>query len=104
MLQIFKMLIYMLFTLSLYYPCFVHGKKAAKEKNDSDLIKLGQRIRALRIDQGYKSAEKFALDHHLSRIHYGRWEAGKSNITYINLRVLAKAFKISLSEFSKGVD
>ncbi len=75
------------------------GKPDAKTKGDPDLIKLGRRIRALRIKKGYKSAEKFALDHDLSRVHYGRWETGKKNITYKSLLTLAKAFKMSLSEF-----
>lgn len=79
------------------------AKKKAKSKKlkeeDLDLLKLGKRIRALRIKQGYASGEKFALDNELSRVHYGRWEAGKSNITYKNLVMLAKVFKISLADF-----
>lgn len=75
------------------------GKTAAKTKSDPDLLRLGRRIRALRIKSGYKSAEKFALDNNLSRVHYGRWETGKKNITYKSLLTLAGAFKISLSEF-----
>ena len=73
--------------------------KAAKAQGDPELIKLGKRIRELRIQQGYKSAEKFALEHNLSRVHYGRWETGKKNITYKSLLVLAKAFGMTLSEF-----
>ena len=67
--------------------------------SDQELIELGRRIRALRISKGYKSAEKFALDHNLSRVHYGRWEAGKKNITYKRLLVLARAHGMTLSEF-----
>lgn len=66
---------------------------------DQELIDLGRRIRALRIAKGYKSAEKFALDYNLSRVHYGRWEAGKKNITYKSLLVLARAHGMTLSEF-----
>lgn len=75
------------------------GKTDAKAKSDPDLVKLGQRIRAFRIKRGYKSAEKFALDHNLSRVHYGRWETGKKNITYKSLLTLARAFKMTLSQF-----
>ncbi len=67
--------------------------------SDQELIELGRRIRALRISKGYKSAEKFALDHNLSRVHYGRWEAGKKNITYKSLLVLARAHGMTLAEF-----
>ncbi len=66
---------------------------------DQELTELGRRIRALRISKGYKSAEKFALDHNLSRVHYGRWEAGKKNITYKSLLILARAHGMTLSEF-----
>ncbi len=67
--------------------------------SDQELIELGRRIRALRISKGYKSAEKFALDHNLSRVHYGRWEAGKKNITYKSLLILARAHGMTLPEF-----
>lgn len=66
---------------------------------DQELIELGRRIRALRISKGYKSAEKFALEHNLSRVHYGRWEAGKKNITYKSLLTLARAHGMTLPEF-----
>lgn len=72
---------------------------STKSKADADLVKLGKRIRSLRIEQGYKSAEKFALEHEFSRVHYGRWEAGQKNITFKSLKNLSKAFGISLSEF-----
>ncbi|WP_343747214.1 helix-turn-helix transcriptional regulator [Fluviicola sp.] len=66
---------------------------------DQELIELGKRIRALRIAKGYRSAEKFALDHNLSRVHYGRWESGKKNITYKSLLILARAHGMTLPEF-----
>jgi len=74
-------------------------------KADPDLAKLGKRIRSLRKALGYKSAEKFALDHQFSRVHYGRWEAGQKNITFKSLKLLVKAFNITLSQFfSEGFD
>jgi hypothetical protein len=72
-----------LFAFWLVYCCFApnmyEGKvtKNSQLNSDQELMELGRRIRALRISKGYKSAEKFALDHNLSRVHYGRWEAGK---------------------------
>jgi len=82
----------------------VISNKSKEQEGDPDLIHLGKRIRSLRVKQGYNSAEKFALDNELSRVHYGRWEAGKKNITYKSLRTLAKAFKISLSEFFREIE
>ena len=72
--------------------------KPGKKKPTSEIVRLANRIRALRIAKGYKSSEAFALDHQLSRTHYGRWERG-SNITYLNLVKLAEAYGITLEEF-----
>ena len=80
----------------------MNGGKVADSSqlnSDQELIELGRRIRALRISKGYKSAEKFALEHNLSRVHYGRWEAGKKNITYKSLLILARAHGMTLPEF-----
>lgn len=70
-----------------------------KPKEDQDFVELGARIRALRVKAGYKSGEKFALDHEFSRVQYNRWETGKRNISYKHLIKLTNAFKISLSDF-----
>jgi transcriptional regulator with XRE-family HTH domain len=79
-------------------------QKTAKTKTSPEIDHLASRIRELRIKKGYKSSEAFALDHQLSRTHYGRWERG-SNITYMNLLKLTAAFGVSLEEFfSEGFD
>ena len=79
-------------------------KRGTQKKKPAEMQRLGQRIKILRIARGYNSAEAFALDHDISRTHYGRWERG-SNITYINLIKLTRAFGISLEEFfSEGFD
>ena len=72
--------------------------KTGKKKGEPEISRLAKRIRELRIAKGYKSSEAFALDHQLSRTHYGRWERG-SNITYTNLIRLADAFGVTLEEF-----
>lgn len=72
--------------------------KTVKSKNTPEIEQLAGRIRELRIGKGYKSSEAFALDHQLSRTHYGRWERG-ANITYTNLLKLAAAFGVTLEEF-----
>ena len=100
-------LVVVIFMVVLALLCMMVKKQANKNdstKDDEALIKLGKHIRSLRVAQGYSSAEKFSLAHNLSRVHYGRWEAGKKNITYKSLLVLAKAFKMSLSEFFEGLD
>ena len=73
---------------------------ATKDKfAEKQLILLGKRIRQLRIDQGYSSAEKFANKHDFGRVQYFRYESGKGNITFKTLSVLVKAFGMSLEEF-----
>ncbi|HTF04190.1 MAG TPA: helix-turn-helix domain-containing protein [Bacteroidia bacterium] len=80
------------------------AKRGSKKRKPSEISHLAKRIKDLRVAKGYKSGEAFALDHQLSRTHYGRWERG-SNITYVNLVKLAEAFDLTLEEFfSEGFD
>ncbi len=80
----------------------VTKSKRIKKNVEPELTELGKRIRELRLERGYTSAEKFAIDHKLSRVSYTKCETG-SNLTYITLRRLLKVFKISIQEFfSKG--
>ena len=78
-------------------------KKAPVEgKYSNKISKLGARIKSFRIKQGYVSAEKFALEHDLSRVQMGRWEQGK-NIRVETVFKLADAFGISASELIKDI-
>lgn len=82
------------------------SKKAAKRKHiknaiEPELIELGQRIRQLRKEKGYTSAEKFAYEHNLSRTAYTKSEAG-ANMTYMSLRKLLDIFGVSVQEFFEG--
>ncbi len=64
-------------------------------------IALGKRIRELRKSRGI-SQEKFALQIGLDRTYYASVEAGKRNISIINICKIARGFNITLSElFSK---
>lgn len=76
--------------------------KPPKDKSspiDSDFIKLGKRMRELRIKSGYKSFEAFAYDNDLPRVLYGNYEKGTGNITYKNLLKIIKALKVTMKEF-----
>jgi transcriptional regulator with XRE-family HTH domain len=71
----------------------------------SDFVKLGKRMKELRLKNGYKSFETFAYDHNLPRVLYGNYEKGIGNITYKNLLKVVKALKISLRDFfNEGFD
>lgn len=72
--------------------------KPVKKHLEPELKELGQRIRQLRKEMGYSSAEKFAIDHDLSRVSYTKCETG-SNMTYMSLRRVLKIFGISVTEF-----
>lgn len=89
----------------MYLFCGMAKKKAASKTAaaDQELRKLGERFKKLRKEAGFKSAEKFALEHDFSRVQYGRWETGMRNISYKNLQRLAKAFGITISEMLDGL-
>jgi transcriptional regulator with XRE-family HTH domain len=79
-----------------------------KEKDDrlpnEDLIKLGNRIKALRIKKGYTSYEYFAYEHNISRAQFGRYEKGE-DLRYTSLLKVVRALDMSLEEFfSEGFD
>ncbi|MEO8110707.1 MAG: helix-turn-helix transcriptional regulator [Ginsengibacter sp.] len=68
------------------------------------LKKLGERIKQLRIKEGYTSYEYFAYDHNISRAQFGRYEKGQ-DLRFSSLIKVINAFGITLSEFfSEGFD
>ena len=84
------------------------GSKVKKElplnNEDIYLQKLGARIKALRIQKGYKSYEQFAFEHGISRTQFGRYEQGK-DIQFSTLVRIVEALDMSFAEFfSIGFD
>ena len=81
----------------------VEVAKDAKGKQlgqvSTDYIKLGKRMRELRIKKGYNSFESFAYDNELPRVLYGNYEKGEGNITYKNLLKVIKALNVTITEF-----
>ncbi len=79
-------------------------KKKKSDIKDVDLVKLGKRIKGLRIKSGYTSYETFAYDKGIHRVQFGRYEKGH-NLTYKSLLKVITAFDMSLEEFfSEGFD
>lgn len=66
------------------------------------MLKIGAKLRELRIKKGYKSYENFAFDHGMTRQTVGRAEQGK-NITIETLIKILRIHKITLEEFFKGI-
>lgn len=69
-----------------------------EEIPDERVLKIADKIKELRVDAGYTSAENFAYDNDLNRVQYWRVEKG-TNITLKTLLKLLDIHKISLSEF-----
>lgn len=79
------------------------GQRGGKEKT-AETLKLGERIKALRISKGYTNYENFAYDHNISRAQYGRYEKGE-DLLFSSLVKVVKAFGMTLEEFfSEGFE
>jgi transcriptional regulator with XRE-family HTH domain len=71
---------------------------------EESLKKLGDRLRVIRKEKGYKNHEKFAYDSDISRSQYGRYEKG-TDMRISSLLKILNVHKMSLSEFfEKGFE
>lgn len=70
---------------------------------DPRIERIGLRIKQLRIDKGYSSAEIFAYEHGLNRVSYWRMEKG-CNITLTSLLRILDIHQITLQEFFSDFD
>jgi hypothetical protein len=76
---------------------------AKKKTTEEDMLKkIGERLKELRIEEGYTSYEKFAWDNELNRVQYWRMESG-ANVTIKSLIKVVNIHKLSLEEFFKGI-
>jgi transcriptional regulator with XRE-family HTH domain len=64
----------------------------------TDLAKLGNRIKSIRIKKGYSNYEYFAYEHNISRSQFGRYERGE-DLRYSSLLKVIRAFGMTLEEF-----
>lgn len=92
---------------SQFYPMGKSAKTKPKQVQldaNQELNKLGHRIKALRIKNGYSSYEKFAFDNDISRAQVGRYEQGK-DIQFSTLVRICNALGVTINEFfSEGFD
>jgi transcriptional regulator with XRE-family HTH domain len=77
--------------------------KKKKNKVNTDVQKLANRIKTLRKAQQYSSGEHFAFDHFIARTQYIRYEKGE-DIRFTSLVKLVHSFGISLSQFFEGFE
>jgi transcriptional regulator with XRE-family HTH domain len=69
-------------------------------KTDEEVLKeIGGKLKELRIKNGYKSYESFAIDNNLSRMQYWRIEKGLTNITIKSLKRILDIYKMSIDDF-----
>ncbi|WP_346318163.1 helix-turn-helix domain-containing protein [Chitinophaga sp. YIM B06452] len=71
--------------------------------NEQYLAALGSRLKKLREDAGYKSAESFAVDHKISRTQYLGYEKGK-DMRITSLRKIATIHKLTPEDLLKGLE
>lgn len=64
--------------------------------------KLGERIKELRKSKGI-SQEKFSLSIGMDRTYFASVEAGKRNISIVNIEKIANGLNVSLSELFEGI-
>jgi len=80
----------------------MNGLTGDPEKDE--LLRLANRIKALRLRAGHHHYEKFALGHGVARAQYRGYELG-ANITYSSLLRVMRALDVSPEEFfSEGFD
>lgn len=79
------------------------GNKAESHKNAVITQKVGQRIRALRLERTDLSQEKFALKIGMDRTYFTSVEMGRRNISIVNLEKIARGLGITLEELFKGL-
>ena len=66
------------------------------------LERFGERVRALRKEQGY-SQEKFAPACGLDRTYMGGIERGERNVALRNVERIARTLKVTLTELMEGI-
>ena len=66
------------------------------------LVEFGNKVKNLRKRKGL-SQEKFALQINMDRTYFASVEAGRRNISLLNIEKIAKGFEISISELFEGV-
>lgn len=66
------------------------------------LERFGQRVRALRKEQGY-SQDAFAAACELDRTYIGGIERGERNVALRNIEAIAQTLGISLAELMTGL-
>ena len=74
--------------------------KLAMKIKEKILIKFGERVRELRIDNGL-SQEQLAFKANLHRTYIGMIERAEKNITLLNIEKIANALEVEIIQLFK---
>lgn len=66
--------------------------------------KVGERMKELRLKQGYNSYEQFAFANDIGRAQYGKYERGTEDLRISSLYKIIKCHDLSFEEFFKNID
>jgi len=77
-------------------------RKIFVEVMDERIIKIAEKIKRLRIEEGYSSHEFFAWENEIPRVQYWRMEKG-TNFTIKTLLRILDAHNMSLQDFFEGI-
>ena len=69
------------------------------DSHDITILKIGKRLKKLRVNKGFTSYEKFAIEYEISRMHYWQIEKGKINLTIKTLVKFLEIHEISIEDF-----
>ena len=75
-------------------------KKNVEYNTEDSIVDLAKRIKALRINRGYRNYETFAYENNISRSQYGKYEKG-TDLRFTSLLRVLNALDITLEEFFK---
>lgn len=73
------------------------------EEFNNLIVSIGERIKSLRMNAGYKSYEVFAWENNLSRIQYWKMEKG-TNCTLKSLDKVLKVHNLTYKEFFDSLE
>ncbi|MBO4326195.1 MAG: helix-turn-helix transcriptional regulator [Clostridia bacterium] len=66
-------------------------------------VDLGQRIKELRVSKTGLSQEKLALKIGMDRTYYASVEAGRRNISIVNIKKIADGLGVTLAQLFEGM-
>jgi DNA-binding XRE family transcriptional regulator len=91
---VYRRFVYRRWTIALLYSQNSHVQQL--------LLKLGKRVRALRLDQGW-TQEELAHRSGLNRSYMSEVERGRSDVSLSTLQKIARSLGISLAELFTGI-